>query len=94
VDEPPPRTVQLTGTAAAHTSASGHLTVERVTKALRRDKRFLALVAILVVVPPVVTWRIPLPGAAIVGIAVVVGVVASVAGYKAIGEVIERTIRE
>jgi hypothetical protein len=112
--QPPPRSVPLSGTGAAHASGtarltseqqlsgtgaarsggSARLTVDRVTKAIRTDKRFLALVAILVVFPPILTWWIQLPGAAVIGIAEIFGVAAAVAGYKAISEVIKHTLAD
>jgi hypothetical protein len=86
----------LTTTVAidAQMSFTAHLTVERVTKRIRADTRLLGLLALLVVGLPIATWWLPLPGAASISIAVVAGVGLAWLGYRAIGDVIERTIRE
>jgi hypothetical protein len=94
VDSPPHEPVTHTKPLAGQLSFAGYLTLETVTRGIRSDKRLLGLLALLVIGLPIVTWALPLPGAASISIAVVAGVGLSWLGYEAIGDVIERTIRE
>jgi uncharacterized membrane protein len=78
----------------AQLGLAGRLMVEVVTKRIRTNTRLLGLLGLLVVGLPIATWWIPLPGAASISIAVAAGVGLSWLGYEAIGDVIERTIRQ
>jgi hypothetical protein len=95
MNTPTPETRQLEAHVNVGMNMSGHLTVARVvTRAIARDWRLLVVVVVLVVGSPILTWWLPLPGAASVSVGVAFGVVASVGGYFAITKVVRETITE
>jgi len=94
VDQPPREPVTYIKELHGQLGPEGHLTTAHVTERIRTNRRLLGLLALLVVGLPIMTWAIPLPGAASIIIALGVGVGLSWLGYKAIGDVIERTFRE
>jgi hypothetical protein len=85
--DPPPRTVQLSGTAAGVSGASGTLTVsivKEVTAWIVDHRILFALGVFLVVVSPVISWALSLlpwmPGGVNIVIGIALNIVASVLG--------------